>query len=454
MNNTIAAISTAQAPGGIGIVRISGENAIEIASKVFKSKNGTKLENMEGYRAVYGRVFDENGDIDEAIALVFRAPKSFTGENTVELSCHGGVYNLQKVLRTVINNGASPATAGEFTRRAFENGRITLTQAESVMDIISAQGDSALRAAMATRNGALFDRISTIKVSLVDTCAYLAAWSDFPDEDIEQLSTDNLRKSLIETRNELDSLILTYDNGKIIFHGIDTVIAGKPNVGKSTLMNLLSGYTRSIVTDIPGTTRDVVEETVKIGDYVLRISDTAGLRQTEDCVEMIGVSMSRQKIEQADLILYVFDSSNSEISEDIALLEKLKNRNIIAILNKNDLKTEIDKKQISKYVSEIVEISALDPKSVEKLRMALEKLFKTVNIDPSAGIIANERQRESAVKARDFVNEAIEALDSGMTLDAVNVSADCAVQSLLELTGERASEEVVNRVFERFCVGK
>ena len=306
---TIAAIATAQGAGGIGIIRISGCDALEISQKVFKSITGRNISEMKGYTAAYGHIYDGDELIDSGVLLVYLAPHSYTGENVAEISCHGGLYVTKRVLRAVLNAGASMAEAGEFTKRAFLNGKIGLTEAEGVMDIISARGEQSSRAALGAMDGALRKKIDSVKESLITSAAHLSAWADYPEDDIPAVSTENLTGELKSSIGILDKLLATYDAGKAIREGIDTVIAGKPNVGKSTLMNLLSGYERSIVTDIPGTTRDVIEDTVMLGDIPLCLSDTAGIRATDDPVESIGVEKARKRVKSAGLVLAVFDSS-------------------------------------------------------------------------------------------------------------------------------------------------
>ena len=289
IDNTIAAISTAQGEGGISVIRISGKDAFEIADKVFKGLNNKKLSEMKGYTASFGKIYSNGEEIDEAVALVFREPLSYTGENVVELSCHGGIYVTKLVLRAVLDAGATPAQAGEFTKRAFLNGKIDLTEAEAVIDIISAKNKSAARAALCVKDGALRKKIDGVKYDLLSKAAHLSAWADYPEEDIEEVTDDSLYGTFDSSITVLEKLIESYDSGQAVKQGIDTVIAGRPNVGKSTLMNLLSGSEKSIVTAIPGTTRDIIEDTVVAGDVILRLSDTAGLRSTDDIVEKIGV---------------------------------------------------------------------------------------------------------------------------------------------------------------------
>ena len=454
MEKTVAAISTANGTGGVGIIRISGENAKEVADNVFVSVSNKKIKEMNGYTATFGKVYDDGELIDEAIALVFNAPHSYTGEDVVEISCHGGLYVTKKVLRAVLKNGASPAEAGEFTKRAFLNGRLGLTEAEAVMDIISARGEQSAKAALSCMEGNLRKRINAVRDNLVSIAAHLSAWADYPEEDIPEIDTDNLADSLENCRLKLSSLLKDYDAGKVIREGVDTVIAGKPNVGKSTLMNLLSGCERSIVTNVPGTTRDIIEETVMLGEIPLNLSDTAGIHSTDDPVETIGVKRAKDRVKNAGLVLAVFDSSKALSDDDKELIELLENAPALAVINKTDLKTEIDIDYIKSKVKHIVFISAKNGQGTEELEKEVADIVGTSNLDASQGILATERQRSAAEFALKSVNEAIETVRLGITLDAVTVVVEDAINSLLELTGERTTEAVVDKVFHQFCVGK
>ena len=451
---TIAAISTAQGEGGIGVIRISGDNALEIADKVFKSINNKKITEMKGYTAAFGKVCHNNEEIDEAVALVFRAPHSYTGEDVVEISCHGGIYITRQVLRAVLDSGATPAQAGEFTKRAFLNGKIDLTEAEAVIDIITAKSKSAARAALFVKDGALRKKIGGIKEELLTITAHLSAWADYPEEDIADVTDDMISDTCDNAIEVLQKLLDTYDSGQAVKQGIDTVIAGRPNVGKSTLMNLLSGYEKSIVTDIPGTTRDIVEDTVLVGDVILRLSDTAGLRNTDDKVEKIGVDRARKRLEQCGLLLAVFDNSRELDEEDLNLIELSENVPCIAIVNKTDLDNKADISKIQNKINKIIYISASSGEGRDELVKAVEEIAGTANLNPSEGILSNERQRSAVSNALKSVREAKTALDLGMTFDAVTVSLEDAISELLELTGEKTSDEVVDRVFHNFCVGK
>ena len=455
--NTIAAISTAQAAGGIGVIRISGEQAKKIAEKVFTSAHGKKISTQKGYTALYGTVHKPHAPtqiIDQAIALIFTGPASFTGEDVVELSCHGGLTIMKHVLRAVLEAGATAAAPGEFSKRAFLNGKLGLTEAEAIMELIHAQGEQAAKIALAGHNVALEKRIGKIREQLIEGAAHLSAWADYPEEDIPQIEPKKLKKRITEAKEEIEKLLSQFEAGKAIREGINTVIAGRPNAGKSTLMNLLSGYERSIVTQIAGTTRDIVEETVLLGDILLRIADTAGLRETSDAVEKIGVEKAKERIKTAELVLAVFDSSQKLSAEDKALIQEVAGTQCIAIINKIDLKTQADIESIQKAFRHTISCSAISGEGIKQLEQAVTELYGTSKLEPNQGILYTERQREAAKRAKQSLTEAIAGIDQGMTLDAVTVSIEGAISSLLELTGERATEAIVESVFSQFCVGK
>lgn len=452
--STIAAISTPNAAGGIGMVRLSGEEAIAIAARCFRPVSGKSLTEFRGYTAAYGKYLDDDGEIDDGVAIVYRAPRSYTGEDVAELCCHGGLYVTQKLLRRVYTLGAVPAEAGEFTKRAYLNGKMDLSQAESVMKVISAQGDAALLAARNTLAGSVSKKINAVCGSLVSAAAGLAAWADYPDEDIPAVERAALEQTLREAADTLKKLIRNYDTGKSVTEGVPTVLCGKPNVGKSTLMNLLSGCERSIVTAIPGTTRDVVEETVRLGDIVLRLSDTAGLRRAADEVERIGVRIAKEKIETAQLVIAVFDGAAPLEDEDRELIALCKTKRSLAVINKTDLPQTLETAPIEEAFGKALYISAKTGDPVEAIRAALEELLGTGGLDFSQEILAGERQRRCCETALDCLSDAVGALADGITVDAVNVDIDCAIDALLTLTGRRAGDEVVSEVFRSFCVGK
>ena len=454
MSETIAAIATPQAAGGIGIVRISGEKACEIADRVFTAADKTMLIDSNGYAAHFGHVYDDTEKIDDAIALVFKAPKSYTGEDVVELQCHGGLYVIRNVLRSVLKHGARMADAGEFTRRAFENGKMSLTQAEAVMDLISAQGQQAARAAINAMEGKLYIKINRIKNDLIGYAAHLSAWADYPEEDLIPVDVDQLSCDLGKCVAELNKMIADADAGKVIRDGVDTVIVGKPNVGKSTLMNCLAGCERSIVTHIAGTTRDIVEEKVVLGDVILRLADTAGIHDTDDPVETIGVDRALDRMNSAGLVIAVFDNSMPLDDDDRQLIENLKGRNCVAVINKTDISGSLDTSFITESISRTVYISAKNESGIEELSKAISDILGVSNLNPADGILSGERQINCCRNCLNMVADAQNALNGGMTLDAVNISIDCAIQYLLELTGEKVTEVVTDAVFHHFCVGK
>ena len=455
MSKVIAAISTPVSSAGLGVIRVSGDGAISVAQRVFRPISSTRqLTDLVGYQAAYGHVADAEGVIDECVALVFRAPHSYTGEEVVELSCHGGVYLLQRTLRALLEAGAEPAAAGEFTRRAVLNGKLDLTRAEAVMDLIGAEGRLSAKTALATREGAVFRRLSPVKEQLIALQAQIAAFVDYPDDDIPELEPSALEKRLTEAIEVLETLLATYDAGQVLHHGVDTAIVGSPNVGKSTLMNCLAGCDRSIVTDIAGTTRDVVEETVRVGEICLRLSDTAGIRETDDTVEAIGVARSRERLERAALVLAVFDSSRPLSTDDRELIDRLPPKTTIAVLNKQDLPQKIDSELIKGAFQHIVYMQADTGKGRDMLEAAILEVTGLNRLDEAEPILATERQRDCVRRAAAALQEAVEALRIGLSQDAVGVSVDGALAALLELTGERTTEAVVDGIFARFCVGK
>ncbi len=452
--SAIAAISTPLGTGGVGIIRISGKNATEIADRIFVSVNGIKLSSSKGYRAYFGRIFDGETAVDEVVCLVFRAPHSYTGEDVVEINCHGGVVLLKKILRLVLQNGAQAAAPGEFTKRAFLNGKLDLSEAESVMTLISAQGEQGANAAFNQLEGSLSRKIEKINSSLLSLAAHIAAWVDYPDDEIEELGNNELYSTIYNAHLELCALLSNFDSGMAVTNGVEAAIVGKPNVGKSTLMNLLTGYDRSIVTEIEGTTRDVVEETVNLNGCILRISDTAGMRETGDIVEKLGVERSRKKLERAAIVFAVFDLSKPLSDEDKELIDECKDKNVIPIINKTDLEPRLDVDYIKNKLGSPLFISAKSGDGYNELCDRVAELMGTKNFDTTSAMLVNERQRICCQKASDALKDALEALNIGLTPDAIGVCIDDAIAALLELTGQKASEAVVDEVFKQFCVGK
>lgn len=454
MSDTIAAIATGNSVAGIGVIRISGDAAISVADNVFKALDGTSLAEIKGYTAKFGNVYYQNTSFDNAIALVFRNPKSYTGEDVVELSVHGGIFIVEKTLEAVFNAGARPAEPGEFTKRAFLNGKIDLTQAEAVASLITAQGQEAAKASFNLLQGSLSNKISTVLDKLIDCSALMAAWVDYPDEEIPELEEDTLLNTLQDTENYLTSLIKNYENGSAMTEGVDTAIVGKPNAGKSTLMNMLSGKEKSIVTHIKGTTRDIVENSVRLDNIILHLSDTAGIHQSDDIVEAIGIQKAIEKIDTASLVLAVFDGAEMLSAEDEMLIDNCKNKPCVAIINKTDLEQKIEIEKIRSNFEHIIFISAKNNDGVEQLSKEVKELLGVGNIDTSQPILANKRQKLCVQNALNFITEAREGAEIGITYDAINVMIDSAIDELLTLTGKKATEEVVNNIFANFCVGK
>ena len=453
-DSVIAAVATPAGVGGIATLRVSGKKSIEICDRVFRSINGKKLNDLKGYHAAFGKIYDKEQPVDEAVCLVFRAPHSFTGENVVEITCHGGIFVIQKVLRVVLENGAVPAQPGEFSKRAFLNGKMDLSGAEGIMSIISSQGEQGLNASLNLLEGSLSRKIDSVAQSLIDICAHISAWVDYPDEEIEELDENNILDTLSSAHNELKELTDKFDSGMAVTTGVEAAIIGKPNAGKSTLMNLLTGFERSIVTDVKGTTRDVVEETVNIDGCILRLSDTAGIRDTDDTVEKLGVERSREKIKRSAIVLAVFDSGDELTDEDRTLIDLCKEKPVIPILNKSDKETKIDRDYIESTLGRCIEMSAKNGTGLDELRDKVTTLLGTKNFDPNAAMLANERQRQCCLNALSSIDDAVNTLKSGFTLDAAGICIDDAVSALLELTGKRASQAVVDKVFSNFCVGK
>lgn len=450
--STVAAIATPLGNGGIGVIRLSGDDAITIADKIFKSRSGKLLADLPGYSALFGNSVIGEEIIDQTVATVFRAPKSYTGENVVELSVHGGTLILKKILRALFDNGATPAIEGEFSKRAFMNGKLDLTQAESIMGLISAHSESQLKMASGSLQGRVSQKIENISGALVNLGAHIAVFSDYPDEELPELQPKNFERKMHDIINELENILSTYDAGRILREGITTAIVGKPNVGKSTLMNMLSGTDRSIVTSVAGTTRDIIEETVTVGEITLRLADTAGIHSTDDTVEKLGVDLAKKRIDTSELILAVFDSSSVLDSDDLSLIDDIKDKKAVIVVNKSDLGSRIDLTLFKDLP--LVNISAKTGEGYDALSDAITKITAVANLNPDAAVLSSERQRACAARALDSVRFALSTMNSGMSIDAVGVCLDDAVAALLELTGKRVTNEVADEVFRHFCVGK
>ena len=452
--DTIAAISTPRGEGGIGIIRISGDKSFEILERIFNTKNPNR--DLGFYKFNYGFIHDNGKIVDEVMAVRMKAPKTYTCEDVVEINCHGGHLISEKVLELVLKNGARHAEQGEFTKRAFMNGRIDLSQAEAVMDIIHGKTEKSISLSLEQLRGDLRDKIASFKKALLDVTAHVNVVLDYPEEGIDDPLPSNLRENLENVYAEADRLISSYDKGKKIKEGIKTVIAGKPNVGKSTLLNSLLKQERAIVTHIPGTTRDVIEEIINIKGIPLVLTDTAGIRKTEDIVENIGVEKSKKFIENADLVLLVLDASRELESEDREVIEEIQNHNkkTIVLLNKIDLERKIELEEFN--LENILEISAKDNIGIEDMEERIYSYIVEENVEDSSEklIITNIRHKTALEKTKDAIRNIFETIDAGMPMDLISVDLKEALDSLSEITGEISSEDILDHVFGNFCVGK
>lgn len=457
--STVAAISTPHGKGGIAVLRVSGDRAIEISGKVFKPIKGV-LSDVPSNCAVYGEIYLDGEKIDDGLATVFRSPKSYTGEDTVEISCHGSEIGTQMVLSALLSAGAEPAGAGEFTKRAFLSGKITLSQAETVGELIDAESAAGVRLSAAKLGGALGDKITSLSGKITDILTSVYAYIDYPDEDIADMSDSEMREKCSEVLSEVRALSSTYDSGRAISKGIPTAIVGAPNVGKSSLLNFLTGYDRAIVTDIAGTTRDVITETVSIGNIRLLLSDTAGIRETEDVVEKIGVERSRRSLSESELVLALFDGSREIADEDndiiSALSEYKDSKRIICLINKSDIGGfQSEYLELLRGLCEdVISFSTVDGEGREALASALMRLYPSSDEAIREGlIVTGARQYASLVNAEKAIASALEAL-TVLTPDMCCAELETAVRSLLEIDGRSVNERIVEGIFAHFCVGK
>lgn len=453
--DTIAAIATPIGEGGISIIRVSGENALEIVNKIFR---GANLNKVASHTIHYGHIIDyANKDVvDEVLVTVMLAPKTFTRENTVEVSCHGGLLVTEKILQLILDNGARMATPGEFTKRAFINGRIDLTQAESIMDIIEAKTDRARQVAIKQLEGGLLFEIRKLRQELLNTMAHEEVNIDYPEYDMDDVTSKEMYDKAQQVIKEIDKLLATAQEGKVVRSGLATAIVGRPNVGKSSLLNYLSKEEKAIVTNIAGTTRDTLEEYVSLKGILLKLIDTAGIRQTDDIVEKIGVERSKRAITESDLVLLLINSSEELTEEDQKLLELTQDKKRIIILNKADQVAKIIKKDIQKITdSPIVTISVLKKQNMTGLEEAIKSLFLQGIADSKSEVmVTNQRQNDLLRKAKQSLIEAIEAINDNMPLDLVQIDLKEAWDSLGEITGDTAPDELITQLFSKFCLGK
>lgn len=463
LNDTIAAIATPRGMGGIAIIRLSGESAPEIAASLALPYSGKQVTELESHKLTLCNIrsFD-NPDlvIDEALVSVMRAPKSYTGENVVEINCHGGFLAADKILTGLLKSGARLAEPGEFTRRAFINGKTDLSGAEAVMDLMNSSSESGLHNAAITLGGALAEKINNLRSSVMELAAHVSAAADYPDE-VDPPSPDELQSGFSSLQNELSSLLGSFDKGRIMRDGARTAIVGRPNVGKSSILNALLRWERAIVTDIPGTTRDTIEELVTVGGIALRLSDTAGIHATSDEVEKIGIERSRENLLEADLCLFVLDSSEKITDDDIKIAEALHGKKTILIINKTDKQPRFspqEAKEILHLSPEAVILTSApkgcDPDGIDLLESAISDIFTLGRLKPDEVYLANERQRDSLLRAKASLKCAADGLMSGMPYDLLFIDLEDTLTALGEVTGETVSEEIIDKVFEKFCVGK
>lgn len=453
VDDTIAAISTATGNGGIGIVRLSGSEAVEICERVFVSAKGKKLSEQKSHTIHFGNILHEGKIIDEVLVSVMKAPNTYTREDVVEINTHGGYRAVTAVLNTIIKNGARMAEPGEFTKRAFLNGRIDLTQAEAVIDIINAKTDASREAAMLRLEGRLSKEIKAIREDILMMIAHIEAGIDYPEHDDETMTYNMIADNTKKVLRVVDRLIASADTGKIYKEGIKTVILGRPNVGKSSLLNAMLEEDRAIVTDIPGTTRDSLEEMLNVNGIPLNIIDTAGIRNTDDVIEQIGVEKSKSLAEQADLILLMFDGSRELSSEDKELIELVKNKKTIVLVNKLDLEQKIDMAEISHL--DPVNISVKSDMGITDIYEKIREMFAfgDININNEV-LISGERNKESLFKAKRYLNNVMETVENRMPEDFISMDLTEAYGALGEITGEALEEDIIDKIFSEFCLGK
>lgn len=457
IDDTIAAISTPIGVAGIGIVRVSGRDAVNIVEKIFHSPRDRKPGESRNHSMLYGYIKQEGKIVDEVLVSVMRAPHSFTAEDVVEINCHGGVVAVRKVLETVLNAGARPAEPGEFSKRAFLNGRIDLAQAESIIDLINAKTEKSLKVAVNQLEGALSGEVKTIRDDLIELIAHIEAGIDFPEHDIEDVSRSRIEMKTREVLDRLKQLIDGAETGKVLREGLKTAIIGKPNVGKSSLLNALLKEKRAIVTDIPGTTRDAIEEVASIRGIPVVVVDTAGIRETEDVVEKLGVERSREMFEEADLILFMVDASTGLTEEDREILTLIKERKVICIINKTDIRRHIDMSEVEKYIDrhDMLEMSLLRGQGLDKLEEKIEKIvYAGIGCGREDTMVSSIRHKNALAKAAGSVEAVLNALSANLPTDCMAIDLKAAVDSLGEITGETLDEDLVDQIFSRFCIGK
>lgn len=453
--STIAAISTAPGIGGIGIIRMSGENCFEILEKIFKQKKYQDIESIRGYSIKYGNIVDNDEIIDEVLVSYFKAPKSYTAENMCEINSHGGIVIMNKILELCLKNGAELAEPGEFTKRAFLNGRLDLSQAEAVIDVINSKTDKEAKVSMEQLKGNLSEKIEKIRKIVISIMADIEATIDYPEYDLEEVTNSRILETLKDVDNLLDELEKSFYNGKILREGISTAIIGKPNAGKSSLLNVILNEERAIVTDIEGTTRDSIEEYIQIDGIPLKIIDTAGIRKANDEVEKIGVEKSIELAQKSDVIIAIFDINKELDEEDDKIIDLLVNKNAIIILNKTDLESKIDIKKLEDLNKPIVKISTKTREGIDTLYEEISKLFKLKEIaNDGETIVSNARHKNIILNSRKNVDKAIKTIEENMPIDIISTCLKEVIEELGKITGETVTEDVISEIFSKFCLGK
>ena len=453
--DTIVAISTAIGNSGIGIIRMSGEESFEIIKKIFKTKK--KEVDIKPNTINYGYIVDRDEIIDEVLVSFFKSPKSFTTENMCEINSHGGITIMNKILEICIKNGARLAEPGEFTKRAFLNGRIDLSQAEAIIDVINAKTDKEAKASIKQLNGGLSEKLNKVKKMIMDVLVDIEASIDYPEYDIEEVTNVRILNLMEDVKKEIDELRKTFDNGKILKEGINVAIIGKPNAGKSSLLNAILKEDRAIVTEYEGTTRDTIEEFIQIDGIPIKIIDTAGIRETENVVEKIGINKSKEAADNADFVIIIIDSSKKIEYEDKEILETLKDKKGIILLNKNDLKQEIKEEEVEEYSNgkKILSISALNKKGIDELFKTISDMYKFNEIEVDNSLtITNNRHKEAINNILINVSKAIQTINDKMPIDIITINITNILTEIGKITGESVSEDIINEIFKKFCLGK
>ena len=455
---TIAAIATAMTNSGIGIVRVSGPEAFSIIQKIYQGKKKKDFSSIPTHTIHYGYIVDGEETIDEVLVMVMRGPQSFTGEDTIEINCHGGVFVVNKILDTVIRNGARPAEPGEFTKRAFLNGKIDLSQAEAVIDVIQSKNDYALKSSVSQLKGSVQKKIQEIRAEILYHTAFIETALDDPEHISVDGYSDQLKITVNNLLKQLDELLQSANHGRIMKEGIQTVIVGKPNAGKSSLLNVLVGSDRAIVTDIAGTTRDILEESIQLHGISLNVVDTAGIRNTEDVVEKIGVEKAKAHASAADLVIYVVDASRELDENDFDIMQMIQNKKAVILLNKSDLKTVVTKDMLLSHLQEekpMIEISAKEERGIQELEATLKNMFFEGEISFNDEIfITNMRQKAALQDAYDSLMRVNESIENDMPEDFYSIDLLDAYESLGSITGDTIGEDLVNEIFSKFCMGK